>query len=357
MNFDQKKVRFTKQIRFFRKKYLCYAIAIFYLFSDFYLFEGPFKLAIEKIAKKDQESLAELAERKGVVATVNAYPIYKQELDRRLNQYCLKNGINLNVISNNRIGSIKSLCLNNLIVDKLVWFHSYHTPVEMNIEQLNESLIDFRKGFENSEEFNRASQSQGFSIKRIDSFTENQFMQRLWIERVISKYIQVNDDEILERYKIENDTRTNPERLKVQQIFFASLDKDPDDLRKNVYDVYLKFQQGLIFESLVETYSEDPSSKINQGHLGWLTKERVTKTFYDQIDQLKIGETSPPFQTKIGWHIVRLVDRKSQSQLPINTIKNELAAVIEAEKRQAAIKALINYMKRKAKIRYMVNLI
>ena len=26
-----------------------------------------------------------------------------------------------------------------------------------------------------------------------------------------------------------------------------------DDLKKNVYDVYLKFQQGLIFESLVET--------------------------------------------------------------------------------------------------------
>ena len=357
MNFDQKKLRFIKQIRFFRKKYLSYSIAIFYLFSDFYLFEGPFKLAIEKIAKKDQESLDELAERKGVVATVNAYPIYKLELERRLNQYCLKNGINLNVISNNRIGSIKSLCLNNLIVDKLVWFHSYHTPVEMNIEQLNESLIDFRKGFENSEEFKRASQSQGFSIKRIDSFAENQFMQRLWIERVISKYIQVTDDEILERYKIENDTRTNPERLKVQQIFFASLDKDPDDLKENVYDVYLKFQEGLIFESLVETHSEDPSSKINQGHLGWLTKERVAKTFYDQIDQLKIGETSSPFQTKIGWHIVRLVDRKSQNQLPINTIKNELAAVIEAEKRQAVIKALINYMKRKAKIRYMVNLI
>ena len=357
MRVDQEKVRLKKQIRFFRKKYLCYSIAIFYLFSDFYLFDGPFRLAIKKIANNDQESLAEIAKREGVVATVNAYPIYKLELERRFNQYCLKNGINVNSISNNRIDSIKSLCLNNLIVDKLVWFHSYHTPVEMNIEQLNDSLIDFRKGFESSEEFNRASQSQGFSVKRIDSFTENQFMQRLWIERVISKYIQVTDDEILERYKIENDTRKNPERLKVQQIFFASLDKDPDDLKKNVYDVYLKSQQGSNFEPLVETYSEDPSSKTNQGHLDWLTKERVTKTFYDQINQLKIGETSPPFQTKIGWHIVRLVDRKSQNQLPIKAIKNELAAVIEAEKRQAAIKALIHYMKRKAKIRYMVNLI
>ena len=350
-------MRLIKQIRFFRKKYLFYSIVIFYVFSDFYLFDGPFKLAIQKIANNDQESLAEIAKREGVVATVNAHPIYKQELERRFNQYCLKNGINPSSISNNRIDSIKSLCLNNLIVDKLVWFHSHHTPVEISIEQANDSLIDFRKGFESSEEFNRASKSQGFSINRIDSFTENQFMQRLWIERVISKYIQVTDDEILARYKIENDTRKNPERLKVQQIFFASLDKNPDDLKENVYDVYLKFQQGSVFESLVKTYSEDPNSKKKQGHLDWLTKERVTKTFYDQINQLQIGETSPPFQTKIGWHIVRLVDRKSQNQLPIKTIKNELATVIEAEKRHAAIKALINYMKRKAKIRYMVNFI
>ena len=190
-------MRLIKQIRFFRKKYLFYSIAIFYVFSDFYLFDGPFKLAIQKIANNDQESLAEIAKREGVVATVNAHPIYQQELERRFNQYCLKNGINPSSISINRIDSIKSLCLNNLIVDKLVWFHSHHTPVEISIEQANDSLIDFRKGFESSEEFNRASKSQGFSINRIDSFTENQFMQRLWIERVISKYIQVTDNEIL----------------------------------------------------------------------------------------------------------------------------------------------------------------
>ena len=77
MRVDQEKVRLKKKIRFFRKKYLCYSIAIFYLFSDFYLFDGPFKLAIQKIANNDQESLAEIAKREGVVATVNAHPIYK----------------------------------------------------------------------------------------------------------------------------------------------------------------------------------------------------------------------------------------------------------------------------------------
>ena len=59
-----------------------------------------------------------------------------------------------------------------------------------------------------------------------------------WIERVISKYIQVSDEEILKRYEADKEARENPERFKVQQIFFASLNKNPIDLRKKVSDVF-----------------------------------------------------------------------------------------------------------------------
>ena len=83
---------------------------IFYVFSDFYLFDGPFKLAIQKIANNDQESLAEIAKREGVVATVNAHPIYKQELERSFNQYCLKNGINPSSCVEKYVGSRVTIC-------------------------------------------------------------------------------------------------------------------------------------------------------------------------------------------------------------------------------------------------------
>ena len=339
------------------KKCIFYLIVIIYLVLDFYVFSGPFRSGIKRIVSKDQQSLIEIARNEGVVATVNAHPIYEQEVVRSFNDYCLKNGIDQKIISKKRTDSIKSLCLNNLIIDKLVWFHSYHTPVQLSAEQVNEALIDFRKGFENSEEFNEGLKSQGFSISRLDAYVENQFMQRQWIERVISKYIQVSDEEILKRYEADKEARENPERFKVQQIFFASLNKNPIDLRKKVSDVFEELESGSGFELMVGSYSEDPQSKSNKGHLNWLTKERVEQSFYDQIQNLNIGEISQPFETKIGWHIVRLVDRKVSNKLPLHIVKKELAAAIEAEKRYDAIKALINYMKRKAKIRYISNMI
>ena len=89
--------------------------------------------------------------------------------------------------------------------------------------------------------------------------------------------------------------------------------------------------------------------------MGWLTKNRIPKIFYNKIYQLKKGQISEPFKTKIGWHIIRLLDRKEQSVVPLNMVREEIVATIEAEKREAAIKALINYIRRKAKIRYTEN--
>ena len=102
------------------KKYIFYFIVIIYLVLDFYVFSGPFRSGIKRIVSKDQQSLIEIARNEGVVATVNAHPIYEQELVRSFNDYCLKMELTKNHIKKERL--YKVLCLNNLIIDKLVCF-------------------------------------------------------------------------------------------------------------------------------------------------------------------------------------------------------------------------------------------
>ena len=339
----------------FHKRHWFYFFGIVYVLMDFHFLNGPISKTFEKFQKEESLSPAELAIREGIVATANAHPIYNLELERRTNQYCIKNGINQSKISKSRIDEIRALCLNNLIIDKLIWFHSYHTPSKLNDEQINESLIKFRKGFESSKEYERAALTQGFSVQKLDEFIENQSMQRVWIERVIAKYIEVTDEEIYVRYQKDRATFLNPDRFKVQQIFFTILDKDYSDLQNKIDEVYRLAINGEDFNQLVKNYSEDPNSKKSFGDLGWLTKNRIPKIFYNKIYQLKKGQISEPFKTKIGWHIIRLLDRKEQSVVPLNMVREEIVATIEAEKREAAIKALINYIRRKAKIRYTEN--
>ena len=59
------------------------------------------------------------------------------------------------------------------------------------------------------------------------------------------------------------------------------------------------------FAVFAKTYSQDASSAINGGDLGWSESNVFVPEFAGVVASLKDGETSQPFRTQYGWHIVQ----------------------------------------------------
>ena len=78
--------------RTFRWRIAVYAIAILYLLGDLYLFQGPLHAKLSQSSENEISAKA-LAMREGIVATVNGHPIRREELDRAVEEYCLKRGL------------------------------------------------------------------------------------------------------------------------------------------------------------------------------------------------------------------------------------------------------------------------
>jgi len=336
----------------FPSRYIFYVLSVLYLVGDIYWFDGPLKSRIDETFKGNGVDAEQLAIREEIVATVNAHPIRRYDLERATEEYCRKNGIVLSEISRSRINAIRLLVLDQLVIDRLIWFHSYHYPVELPQEEIDDALIRFRRGFESSEEFEQAASSQGFSVSRIDAFLQNQFMQREWIEKAIKKHIIVSEEEIIERYGSDEVISMIPKRVNVKHIFFSTLDKDAEQVGGRAQRIFQKLKEGQSFDELAMRFSEDSRNKDTEGHLGWLTRDRVPSDFYDSIIKINIGETGAPFKTALGWHIVHVIDRMDSAKSSLDALHDEIAATIEVEKRQRAIEALINHLKSKAKIRY-----
>ena len=348
---NQKMKRFQRAFKFPRR-YIFYGLSVLYLVGDIYWFGGPLKSRLDQILKGNYVDADGLAIKEEIVATVNAHPIRRQDLERATKEYCRKNGILLSEISRSRINAIRLLVLDQLVVDRLIWFHSYHYPVELSQEEIDEALIRFRRGFKSSEEFEQAALSQGFSVSRIDTFLQNQFMQRVWIEKTIRKHIIVSEEEIIERYESDKVISMIPERVNAKHIFFSTLDKNAEQVEERVQSISRKLKEGQSFETLAMRFSEDSRNKNAGGNLGWITRDRVPNDFYDEVIKISIGKTGTPFKTKLGWHIVNVIDQMNPVKASLDLVHDEIAATIEVEKRQRAIEALINHIKGKAKIRY-----
>ena len=76
--------------------------------------------------------------------------------------------------------------------------------------------------------------------------------------------------------------------------------------------LYRELKNGANFAALAKKYSEDSSSKGDGGDLGWQPPGSFVPSFEKQLNSLKPGQISKPFQTRFGWHIVKLLGRRTQ---------------------------------------------
>jgi peptidyl-prolyl cis-trans isomerase C len=93
------------------------------------------------------------------------------------------------------------------------------------------------------------------------------------------------------------------------------------------------------FGTLAIMYSDDAASKHKHGDMGPIDKGKFRPEFERAIAGLeKVGDVSEIFETELGWHIVRLSERRAAGRKPFDEVKAELmqtAARNVVDKRRA----------------------
>jgi len=75
-----------------------------------------------------------------------------------------------------------------------------------------------------------------------------------------------------------------------------------------IIEVKQKLDAGEDFAELAREHSDDPTSANLGGDMGWFPPEAYGDRVYQTLLALEPGETSEPFQTVSGWHIMQLLD-------------------------------------------------
>lgn len=72
-----------------------------------------------------------------------------------------------------------------------------------------------------------------------------------------------------------------------------------------------RLMKGEDFASLAKAVSEDPSAKDNGGDLGYFTAFQMVYPFEKAAYNTKVGEVSMPVRTRYGYHLIKVVDKRS----------------------------------------------
>ena len=108
-----------------------------------------------------------------------------------------------------------------------------------------------------------------------------------------------------------------------------------DSAKMRIDSIYACLQRGEDFADLATRFSQDPGSAKRGGQLPWICTGQTLKEFEDVAFALNKGETSKPFLSPVGYHIVKMTDRKQLE--PYDSLRANIINFIEKRNLRDAI--------------------
>lgn len=119
--------------------------------------------------------------------------------------------------------------------------------------------------------------------------------------------------------------------------------------RKKIEDIQQKLRKGDDFSALAKEYSQCPSGSEG-GDLGYFQRGQMVKPFEQAAFALGPGEVSDIVETKFGYHLIRLADKKPESVVPYEDIKDRIGQYLKQEKAEKDVVSYVQNLEEKAKV-------
>jgi peptidyl-prolyl cis-trans isomerase SurA len=149
-----------------------------------------------------------------------------------------------------------------------------------------------------------------------EEISEEIIMQRLREHEVDNK-IQISEAEVDAFVQAEKAAAAEQFELNISQIMVRIPENASPDViaqrQKRAEEVMRQLRTGADFAKMAATYS-DATDALQGGVVGWRQSDRLPPLFAEALNKLKPGQLTPIMRSVGGFHILKLVDKRSVAE-------------------------------------------
>jgi len=232
----------------------------------------------------------------------------------------------------------------NVIERVLLRQEARKNGAEVQRADIDAAFARLREQYEKPEdlhkEFNVSSDDQ------IREMIELQMKVEHKIRDIYAAAPEPSDGEIRQYYEQNKDRFQSGEQIRVAHIVkYVNWQTDEATAMDTVAQAHREITGGAPFEAVVEKYTDCADSG---GDLGYVMRGQMVEEFEDVVFNLSPGQVSDVFQTRFGFHIAKVYDRKPPTVPDLKDIKKQIVDAVREQKRELALGEYLDQLRSKA---------
>jgi peptidyl-prolyl cis-trans isomerase C len=287
------------------------------------------------------------------VALVNGSVIPRKDLDREVNRVQQELASMGRPASDAQLSAIKKEMLENLISLELLYQASQKKGIKVEEAAIDEKWGGLKKRFPGEAEFKNMLSKLNLSEADVRSHLRRGVAVEQFVDQEFYQKATVSEKEIKDYYDTHPDRFKKPEQVQASHIL---IEIDPQasaaqkaEAHKKLEKIQKKVGKGEDFAALAKEHSQCPSS-AEGGNLGYFQRGQMVKPFEEAAFALEPGKVSDIVETRFGYHLIKVTDKKPETTLAYKNVKDGLEEHLKEDKVRQEVRTYVEKLKEEAKV-------
>jgi peptidyl-prolyl cis-trans isomerase SurA len=261
----------------------------------------------------------------------------------------------------------KLALLEELIESEVLWQRAARAGIQASDAEVEARLREIRAA-QSPEAFEQQLETQGMTLSDLRAELRRDVAIRKLLDRIFTSATNVTEQEVRDHYEqYKNHFRTIETQFRAAHILITPR-ADPEvrnlrsqdaateeEARRKVQLLLERLRAGDDFGELARNYSEDPTTALGGGDLGFFPESALAQSdpaLRSALQRMSVGEVAGPVRTREGYQLLKLLERLVPGQRDFSdaVVQKSIREKLQRQKRQLLEAAFIEQARSQARV-------
>ena len=204
--------------------------------------------------------------------------------------------------------------LQRLIEQRLILQEAKRLEISVSAEDVLQRLQQLRQRLGTDEAYAQLLQEAHMNEEQLKSQLRDQLLIQKTVDQEVRAKIVVTLSDVAHASPEGVPASTaSTEEARVQHLLLRVSDsRTAEQAEALANDLHEQLARGAEFASLARRYSDDPNAQEG-GEMGWVRRGQLLPELDEAIFALSAGQASTPIRSRLGYHLVNVLERRTVS--------------------------------------------